>query len=352
VRASLAPLLLLQELCLLEAIGEIVTTAAMTLARFCVFVTGLLLLQFGCARHHDVSSTVILKPRLTGDSWKITGDPDLGELTTTNQQPVDFGIWQAADGTWQVWSCIRKTKERGNTRLFYRWEGKKLTDTDWKPMGIAMQADEKLGERRGGLQAPYVFREGNRIVMAYGSWDHICLAESTDGKMFKRILSADGKAPLFGEGEGNTRDPMVLRVGDQWYCYYTAHPKNIGADYCRTSANLRDWSASHVVARGGTAGGGAYSAECPFVIELERGKYYLFRTQHYGEKAQTSVYFSRNPLDFGVDNDESHFVCTLPVAAPEVFKYDGKWYIASLLPSLKGIQINRLAWEQQNAGTK
>jgi len=31
-----------------------------------------------------------------------------------------------------------------------------------------------------------------------------------------------------------------------------------------------------------------------------------------------------NPLDFGLDNDKEHFVCTLPVAAPEIVKDKGE----------------------------
>src|SRR6185369_17338296 len=116
-----------------------------------------------------------LTPRLVGDWWTVAGDPDLGVLTNPKQQPVDFGIWQAADGTWQLWSCIRGTKEPGNTRLFHRWEGAKLTDKNWKPMGIAMQADPALGETRGGLQAPYVLRHANKYYMFYGDWANICL---------------------------------------------------------------------------------------------------------------------------------------------------------------------------------
>src|ERR1700752_494694 len=102
-------------------------------------------------------------PRIVGDWWQVAGDPDLGELTTAKQQPVDFGVWQAADATWQLWSCIRGTKEPGKTRLFYRWEGAKLTDTNWKPMGIAMRADPVFGEKQGGLQAPYVFKTDGRF---------------------------------------------------------------------------------------------------------------------------------------------------------------------------------------------
>ncbi len=96
-----------------------------------------------CAANHPLS------PRIAGEWWTVAGDPNLGELTNPKQQVVDFGIWQAADGSWQIWSCIRGTKEPGKTRLFHRWEGAKLTDRDWKPMGIALQADPALGRNTG-----------------------------------------------------------------------------------------------------------------------------------------------------------------------------------------------------------
>jgi hypothetical protein len=51
----------------------------------------------------------VLVPQIDGDFWQVAGDPDLGKYTTPKQQPVDFGIWQAVDGTWQLWSCIRGT---------------------------------------------------------------------------------------------------------------------------------------------------------------------------------------------------------------------------------------------------
>jgi hypothetical protein len=285
------------------------------------------------------------KPRIDGDWWQVAGDPDLGDLTDPKQQPVDFGVWPAADGTWQLWSCIRHTKEAGHTRLFHRWEGAKLTDPDWKPMGIAMRADPKTGELAGGLQAPYVFRDGARFVMFYGGWNDICSATSTNGKTFERVTDAQGRDALFGAGTGNTRDPMVIRIGNLWHCYYTAHPENHGAVYCRTSPDLQTWSDARVVARGGQSGDGPFSAECPFVVELAPGQFYLFRNQHYGAHAQCSVYFSTDPFDFGLDHDEGHFLCTLPLAAPEIIKQGGQYYIAGLLPTLKGVRIARLKWE-------
>jgi len=296
----------------------------------------------------DVRSLVktILMPKIEGKWWQVSGNPDLGQFTSQNQQPVDFAIWQAADGTWQLWSCIRNTKCGGNTRLFYRWGGKNLKNRNWKPMGIAMQADVAVGEHKGGLQAPHVIKVGEIYYMFYGDWGRICLAKSDDGKAFTRVLNERGQPDLFAGPYNNTRDAMVLVVGKKYYCYYTGHlvEENVGADFCRTSRDLRSWSKPIMVASGGRAGGTKYSAECPHVVYKEdTGLYYLFRTQRYGKDNISSVYASADPLNFGV-NDDRYFVGTLAVAAPEIIRYDGKYYIAALLPSLKGIRIARLEW--------
>jgi hypothetical protein len=285
----------------------------------------------------------VLVPQVDGPWWQVAGDPDLGKYTAPKQQPVDFAIWQAADGTWQIWSCIRNTNCGGRTRLFYRWQGANIKDTDWQPMGIAMEADANFGETAGGLQAPHVIKFGSGYVMFYGDWEHICKAKGTDGKTFARQLQPDGKSGIFSEGPGNnTRDVMVIRIGNLFHAYYTAYPGKLGADYVRTSGDLNHWSASRKVAFGGAAGTGPFSAECPFVyLHKPTGCFYLFRTQRYGENAQTSIYRSKNPLDFGI-NDDRCLVGTMPVAAPEIVEHDGQLYIASLLPSLKGIRIAKL----------
>ena len=279
-----------------------------------------------------------LVPRIDGDPWVVARDPDLGALSDPKQQPVDFAVWQAADGTWQLWSCIRGTKCGGKTRLFHRWEGATLTATDWKPMGVAMEADPKLGETAGGLQAPHVVRVGDKFEMFYGDWERICRATSADGKTFTRA------GPLYTEAPGgNTRDPMLISIDGTWHCFTTAHPGGKGAVYSRRSKDLATWTDPKIVAQGGAAGDGPYTAECPFVVE-RKGFFYLFRTQRYGEKAQTTVYRSKDPRDFGLGDDRCR-VGTLPIAAPEIVTLDGRDFVAFLLPSLKGIQLARLAWD-------
>jgi hypothetical protein len=285
----------------------------------------------------------VLVPQIDGEFWQIAGDPDLGKYTTPKQQPVDFGIWQAADGTWQLWSCIRATATPGRTRLLYRWQAKNLTDKDWTPMGISMMSDPSFGETEGGLQAPFVLKQGSDYNMFYGVWEHIALAKSKDGKTFARQLTRSGVSGMFGEeGGGNTRDPMVLKIGPLYYCYYTAGPNKLGADYVRTSKDMIHWGPSQKVAYGGSPGSGPWSAECPFVYyHKASGYYYLLRNQFYGEKAKFTVYRSKNPLDFGKDNDR-YLVETMPYAAPEIVESGGQTYIAVLLPNLKGIQIAKL----------
>lgn len=64
----------------------------------------------------------LLIPRIDEDWHQIAGQPVLADLTGERQQPVDFAICRASDRSWQLWSCIRGTKEPGHTRLFHRWE--------------------------------------------------------------------------------------------------------------------------------------------------------------------------------------------------------------------------------------
>jgi arylsulfatase A len=297
----------------------------------------------------------VFVPEIEGEWWDITNNPDLGKYTTSKQQPVDFAVWQAADGTFQLWSCIRGTKAGGKSRLFYRWEAKNITDKNWKPMGIAMEADTTLGEEKSGLQAPFVLKDNDRYLMFYGDWNRICLAESTDGKVFRRVMNKNNNAALFTGSLENTRDPMVLKIRDTYYCYYTGHLKDDKLDhpksatFCRTSKDLKKWSEEITVSVGGSAqkltnwhGG---DSECPFVVNLD-GKFILFRNQRYGENSLNTQYCSANPLNFGIDNDD-FLVGELPYAAPEIIQVGDQYYMVALKPGLDGMMIARLKFVEK-----
>lgn len=314
---------------------------------FVAVVTGAVGAQ-GDARKLPEVARGRVAPTVSGSWWTIAHNPDLGELQGPKQEPVDFAIWQAKDGTWQLWSCIRHTGCGGKTRLFHRWEGRRLTSRDWKPMGVAMQADPAFGETPGGLQAPHVLRVGNTFYMVYGDWQRICLMQSSDGKHFERVLDERGQPDLFSGPYQNTRDAMLMRHGELFYCYYTGHEPDNARDaavFCRTSADLRRWSEPIVVSAGGAAsklGSPAVNCECPFVVEHD-GTFVLFRNLYYGAVATNVQYASKNPLCFGVDDDDD-YVGYLRVAAPEIIVHKGDHYIAALLPGLDGIRVARLRW--------
>ncbi|MEJ2703612.1 MAG: hypothetical protein P8Z79_14335 [Sedimentisphaerales bacterium] len=312
-----------------------------------IYVSFVLLLVLSITGYGSAPSETVLVPVIDGPWWQVAGNPKDHKYATDKQQPVDFAVWQAADGTWQLWSCIRGTTaggKGGRTRFFYGWEGQNLTDTDWKPMGIAMEADPSLGETPGGLQAPHVVKVGDTYHMLYGDWVHICHATSKDGKKFTRVIQPNGKTGMFSEGPKSiTRDPMLIRIDGLWYCYYTALPGGRGYGFCRTSPDLEKWSYSCVVSYGGRVGSDRFQNECPHVVEPEPGVFYYFRNQFYGKHARNWVYRSGNPLNFGID-DDSKLVRSWHLAAPEVILHEGQYYIAALKDNLDGIKIAHLKW--------
>jgi len=310
---------------------------------------------------NEMPAEEILFPQIDGEWWQVAGNPMDHKYTTPRQEPVDFAVWQAADGTWQIWSCMRKTTaggDEGRTRFFYRWEGRNITDTDWMPMGVAMDADPVFGETPGGLQAPHVIKVDDIYHMFYGDWVNICHATSTDGKNFTRIIQESGKAGMFSEGvEAHTRDVMLLNHENLWYAYYTGRVESKGRVWVRTTTDFVSWSDSEIVSFGGQSGTGNGSSECPYVIKLGEDQFYLFKTQTYGrydrEKddirnrgiPQTSVYFSRDPKKFGIDQDEEYFLGHIPVAAPEIVLHENQYYIFALnTHRLYGLRAAKLKW--------
>tara|TARA_R110002074_G_scaffold307471_2_gene478338 strand:- start:19425 stop:20189 length:765 start_codon:yes stop_codon:yes gene_type:complete len=253
---------------------------------------------------------------------------------------MDFSIWQAADQSWQLGACVRKTKSGGHGRLLYRWQSESLANSDWEPSGILLQADSAFGEAVGGLQTPYVFKHGQRYFMVYGAWSSICLATGSDGKTFARSLNTAHESRLFPDcPDALLRDPMITTLGGRHYLYYTRVLDGRGAICARFSTDLVNWSESYVVSRGGSGGTGPADAECAFVYH-QGDDLLLFR---WDERGITNIYRSNDPLNFGIDHD-GFKVGELPYEVVRIVRNGQDFYITSLHDDLTGIRLARMSW--------
>lgn len=294
------------------------------------------------------------KPVIDGPFWRIGNNPDLGEFDGGEQQEVvDHAIFQSVDGRWHLWACIRGTRIG---RLLYRWEGDALEQPDWEAKGIAMRVDKAAGESIGDwhgqewIQAPHVTVWDGIYYMFYGGHStelgecQICLAISHDGRCFRRQQDHRGYSRVF-VGPGAARDPMIIKVGGLYHCYYAGHDTGQPAPckiYSRTSKDLLHWSDYVEVNFGGSGGVGVWTAECPFVV-FKDGYYILFRTSRYQPPAVTHLYRSTDPFNFG-RGDDCRKIGNLRVAASEVIVVGEQYYVSTVEDLRGGVQVARLAW--------
>ena len=57
-------------------------------------------------------------------------------------------------------------------------------------------------------------------------------------------------------------------------------------------------------------------------------------------------YCSKDPLNFGVDNDD-FLVGHLPYAAPEIIKVSEQYYIVALKPTLDGMMVAKIKFSEK-----
>jgi hypothetical protein len=330
-----------------------------------------------------------MTPVLEGDWWTIAQRPSLDQLpllshnyhTADNRgrnQPCDHCIYQAADGTWQLWACVRRTRVG---RLLVNWESDELSRPQWRLSGRVIRADSSAGESMVDwqgeefLQSPYVVKHDGRYFMFYGGYDtgvdadgaptidygpaekQTSLMLSDDGITWERYRNADGLSRVFA-GPGAVRDQCVARFNGLWHMYYAGHhdrDRARSAIYGRTSTDLYHWSDWRIV-ESNTADRRHITPESPMVVQRD-GRYYLFRT--HGPRHGTYVFVSDDPLDFGhghATESSPHFVTHLPVIAPEILTDEqGNEYISRIDDPVHGycVRLCRLTWrEQKVAGEK
>jgi len=193
--------------------------------------------------------------------------------------------------------------------------------------------------------APYVLQHDGLYYLYYcgGGKDaahyRIQLATSKDLWHWER----HPENPMVVDGF-HARDPMVMRIGDQWVLYYTATHTPTGGHWvvkASTSSDLVHWSEGKEVFRSegiGTAGG---PTESPHVL-TRNGKWYLFTCTNTGYN-DTTVYESDSPFHWELADEVGKF----PAHAAEIIAMpDGKWYASRCGWGQGGVYLAELTWER------
>ena len=283
-------------------------------------------------------------PRLEGNWIQLVGQPQLEKWASPDVEPVDFTVFRADDGRWQLISCIRKTTHPGAGRLLYRWSSDDLTREGWKGEGIFLASKEEWDHAEGRVQAPFHIKDGKTHYLMYNSrGGH--LMTSADGIDFKPV----GKKAVLNMG----RDVCLLddrnRSG-KWIAYYTSPERGINPatkDHtirARTAEKLEGpWSAEAVEIPPVTPPAKGYEfvcAESPTVIR--RGAwYYRFEQLH--------VFASKDPLKWeGKTITSLEPRDPLKRLAPEIVTHEGKDYIVAYQwrgKDPRGVFLARVVWE-------
>jgi arabinan endo-1,5-alpha-L-arabinosidase len=217
-----------------------------------------------------------------------------------------------------------------------------LTQQPWdkKPFALSVDFDTWKEEH---LWAPHVVFDKGTYYMFYcgGDQDHtnykIQLATSTDLWAWKR----HPKNPMVVDGF-DARDPMVLRVGDQWVMYYTCTSEPAEGSHivaARTSKDLVTWGSRTTAFTWpgrGTFGG---PTESPFVVR--RGEWYYLFCGPQKDYRGTGVYRSKDPFHF----DKKDLVGMIDSHAAEIIRdTDGKWYVSHCGWGQGGVYLAPLYW--------
>lgn len=209
--------------------------------------------------------------------------------------------------------------------------------------------------------APHIIEHNGKYWMFYtgvndSATQAICLATSEDLYHWERHENN----PLFTSlpwGYWDTihwsdcRDPMVLKEGDTFYCYYTAArmvPGTETVENClgiASSSDLIHWKDEgyrrliHTLTT---------PPESPFVVK-RNGEFYLFYTNY---KHGIVYVRSPDPLHGWKEDPEDPQSIMEGVSATEIFEHEGKWFITliSHMPyGLHFLEIRELVWKEDGS---
>ncbi|MCX5071890.1 family 43 glycosylhydrolase [Streptomyces sp. NBC_00513] len=247
-----------------------------------------------------------------------------------------------AGGRWHLFGIVGDSAPRGESpdsarETSFAHASAPSADGPWISHPDALTVTPSyFGEEH--LWAPHVVAAGGRFWMFYAaggdSGAAINLATSND--LFTWTREPSG--PLF-RGLA-ARDPMVLRVGEEWVMYYTelSGPGGHHVVAHRRSADLLHWSEPGVAFTDATTDTTVSVTESPCVVERD-GWYYLFIGPRRGYEG-TDVLASRDPFHFELAGYAGH----VPGHAVEVIADGEKWYATAAGWFRHGLHVAPLDW--------
>ncbi len=277
---------------------------------------------------------------VTSGSFQRIYDPSVGEVREWYIN--DHTVIRAADGQWHLFGITHPEPADPENEIEFAHATADELFGPWTKRAPALVVDHSYGETH--LWAPHVVHDGERYYMFYagGGTDRtaaaINLAVSTDLCDWRRHPGG----PLFVDGY-DARDPMVLRIGEQWVMYYCATTEPGGGNHIvayRTSADLVEWSEREIAYTDPSAGTFGGPTESPFVLAHDDG-WYLFigpRPDYVG----TDVFRSDDPLAFRIEDQVGHIASH----AAEIVEDCGKLWITSAGWGQGGVSIAPLIFDR------
>ena len=255
----------------------------------------------------------------------------------------DHAFIQASDGAWHVFGITHREPADPDHETFLLHATARDLHGPWKKLAPVMHIDATQGETL--IWAPHIISHAGRYWMFYCAGGnehtafHIHLATSPDLATWTRHPGN----PMVVDGY-DARDPMVVRIGDQWILYYCATEKPEGGHHvvkAATSQDLIHWSGQRVVFQSPKVGTYGGPTESPFVVAA-KGRYYLFvcSNEPYND---TAVYVSDTPFSW----DSANVIMRFGAHAAEVI-HDSKdrWFVSSVGWGQGGLYLAELHWYQ------
>lgn len=247
------------------------------------------------------------------------------------------------EGLWHMFGITHQEPMNPlEEKFFAHATAEDLLDAQWTRQPHVMHFDRDSWNETH-VWAPHVIRHKGLYYMFYcaGGDSHeayrIHLATSSNLWNWTRHPAN----PMLVDGYDG-RDPMVLRVGDEWILYYTATTEPAGGHHVVAAVSSQDllhWGDKRLVfvhPRKGTWGG---PTESPFVVQ-RGGIYYLFvcTNQPYNN---TAVYASESPFHWSPEDQVGDIDAH---AAEVVLTSTGHSYISRAGWGQGGLYLAPLEW--------